>query len=64
MIARYIERGWQRDFYLPGCWLDPDGANVIAVAVRNAPESGGLYEASVEPYSKFSVKQNEIEINW
>jgi hypothetical protein len=62
IVGRYNGIGWQREFYLPACWLDPNGKNVIALAVRNAGGPGGLYEASIHPYHEFSARTRTIDI--
>ena len=62
IVGRYNGIGWQREFYLPDCWLNPKGKNVIALAVRNAGQAGGLSEIAVRPYPEFSVERHQVAI--
>ena len=62
IVGRYNVGGWQREFYLPECWLNPNGKNVIALAVRNTGGPGGLYDASIRPYTEFSVRTHRVGI--
>jgi hypothetical protein len=64
LIGRYHGMGWQRDFYLPGTWINSNGENVVVVAVRNSGNAGGVYEAYISPYKEFSVKQDKVCINY
>ena len=63
IIGRYNGIGWQREFFLPDGWLVPQGRNVLAVAVRNAGQVGGLSEIAVQPYSEFGVQRHRIAIS-
>lgn len=62
MIGHYKGMGWQREFYLHDSYLNPKGSNIIAIAVRDGTESGGLYAAEIVPYEQYSVKKNRISI--
>jgi hypothetical protein len=62
LVGRYFGIGWQKDFYLPECWMNLNGRNVIAVVVRNSGKEGGLLEASILPHQEFGVKKNKVNI--
>lgn len=64
LIGRYHGIGWQREFYLHDSYLNPQGRNRIAIAVRNDGKEGGLYEAAVVPYEQYSVKKNRIQFRF
>jgi hypothetical protein len=64
IVGRYNGIGWQREFYLPDCWLNASGENVIALAVRNAGGPGGLSEVAVRPYEEFGVRRHRIRISF
>ena len=64
LAGRYFGIGWQREFFLPECWLNSHGANVIAVAVRNSGREGGVYEASVRPYEQSVVRRSRIVLDF
>ena len=64
IVGRYNGIGWQREFYLPDCWLNPRGKNVIALAVRNTGQVGGLSEIAVRPYAEFGVQRHQIAIRF
>ena len=59
-----MKQDWQREFYLPETWLKARGHNVIALAVRNPGKEGGVYEASVVPYDRFSVQKGLCVIQY
>lgn len=49
-LGRWWHQGPQRNFFLPDCWLNRGGDNVITVALQSA-DGVGVKSASVEPYS-------------
>ena len=52
-LGRYWQRGPQRRFYLPECWLNfgPGAANVLTVALRPTERGAVLRAADVRPYA-------------
>jgi len=64
IVGRYTGIGWQREFFLPDSWLVPRGRNVIALAVRNAGQAGGLSEIAVRPYPEFGVQRHKVVISY
>ena len=64
ILGRYNDIGWQREFYMPQCWLNANGSNIITIAVRSDRKEGGLYEASVSPYNEFSVRKHMLKIEY
>lgn len=50
-IGRYWEEGPQREFYLPECWLQPGGKNVVVLGLRQSESEGAqLLGAEIAPY--------------
>jgi len=52
-LGRWWEIGPQKDFFLPDCWLNFGGRNVIALCMRPTKSSPTVKVASVLPYSDF-----------
>lgn len=64
LIGRYNGIGWQREFYLHESYLNEQGENVLAIAVRNAGGQGGLIQAKIVPYKEYSVKSNQLALTF
>ncbi|MGQ9463674.1 MAG: beta-galactosidase [Candidatus Fervidibacter sp.] len=56
-IGRYQEQGPQHEFYLPECWLDFNGENLISIALWSTEGVPVITTLRVEPYDEFVVKQ-------
>ncbi len=48
-IGRCWQDGPQRDYYLPECWLNNGGENVLTISLRPAPEKTGVQRAVIVP---------------
>ncbi len=59
-ISRYQEQGPQREFYLPECWLNFDGENLLAIALWSTEGIPNITSLRVEPYDEFAVKQVRV----
>ncbi len=59
-IGRYQERGPQREFYLPECWLNPDAENFLAIALWSSEGVPTITALRIEPYDDFAVKRFRI----
>ena len=49
-IGRHWEIGPQREYYLPECWLNPGGKNVLVLGLRQTVHGAMLRAAAVSPY--------------
>jgi hypothetical protein len=49
-IGKHWEAGPQREFYLPECWLNFGGKNVLALGLRQTVNGAILKAAEVAPY--------------
>lgn len=50
-IGRYWEQGPQREYYLPECWLNAEGENVLVLGLRQSEGRGGLLNGvEIAPY--------------
>ena len=49
-IGRHWEIGPQREFYLPGCWLNFGGKNVLVLGLRQTINGAMIRSAEVSPY--------------
>ena len=49
-IGRHWEVGPQREFYLPECWLNSGGKNVLMLGLRQTVNGAELRAAEVSPY--------------
>lgn len=49
-VGRHWEIGPQRGFYLPECWLDFEGKNVLMLGLRQTINGAELRAAEVSPY--------------
>ncbi len=53
-LGRYWQAGQQKDFYLPECWLNLGGKNVVAISLREVDKPVGVESAEVIPYSVYA----------
>jgi hypothetical protein len=58
-IGRYWEKGAQRDFYLPECWLNFDGSskNVLTLSLCPLEDGTAVTSAEVMPYTAYAEKR-------
>ena len=51
-IGRHFERGPQREYYLPECWLKtgPGAKNVLTLGLRRTINGATVKAAEVAPY--------------
>jgi len=49
-IGRHWEKGPQREYYLPECWLSFGGRNVIVLGLRQTMNGAKIEAAEVSPY--------------
>jgi hypothetical protein len=49
-IGRHWEKGPQREYYLPECWLNFGGKNVIVLGLRQTMNGAKIEAAEVAPY--------------
>ncbi len=49
-IGRHWEKGPQREYYLPECWLNFGGKNVLVLALRQTINGAKIEAAEVSPY--------------
>jgi hypothetical protein len=59
-ISRYQEQGPQREFYLPECWLNFDGENLLSIVLWSTEGVPAITALQVEPYDEFAVKQIKV----
>jgi len=59
-IGRYQEQGPQREFYLPECWLNFDGENLLSIVLWSTEGVPAITALRVEPYDEFAVKQIRV----
>lgn len=59
-IGRYQEQGPQHEFYLPECWLNFGGENLLAIALWSTEGVPTITALRVEPYDEFAVRQVKI----
>lgn len=49
-IGRHWEEGPQREYYLPECWLNFGGKNVLVLGLRQTINGAKIEEAEISPY--------------
>ncbi|MFN4178767.1 MAG: beta-galactosidase [Armatimonadota bacterium] len=59
-IGRYQEQGPQREFYLPECWLNFEGENLLAIALWSTEDIPTITALRIEPYDEFAVRQIKV----
>jgi hypothetical protein len=59
-IGRYQEQGPQHEFYLPECWLNFEGENLLAIALWSTEGVPTITAFRVEPYDEFAVRQVKV----
>ena len=66
LLGKFTDRGPQTDYYLPEPWLKfgDRQENVVAIAIRAAANRPIVRKASVAPYEEFSVKVNDVEVEF
>jgi len=53
-LGRYWQAGPQRDYYLPECWLNFGGKNVITLSFRESDKPVAVQKAEVSVYKEFA----------
>jgi hypothetical protein len=58
-IGRYWESGFQREYFLPECWLNfgPEKTNVLVLCLRSTEKGAILRAAEVAPYLEFAEER-------
>lgn len=59
-IGRYQEQGPQHEFYLPECWLNFEGENLLAIALWSTEGVPTITVLRVEPYDDFAVRKVKV----
>jgi len=54
-IGRHWEAGPQCEYYLPECWLNFGGKNVLVLGLRQTINGAKIEAAEVSPYSQFLI---------
>ncbi len=57
-IGRCWQEGPQREYYIPECWLNKDGENVVTVSLRPTGEGIGIQTAEIIPVTWAAEKQS------
>ncbi|MCX7642275.1 MAG: beta-galactosidase [Armatimonadetes bacterium] len=59
-VGRYQEQGPQREFYLPECWLNFEGENLLVIALWSTEDVPTITALRIEPYDEFAVKRIKV----
>jgi hypothetical protein len=63
-VGRYVTIGPQKEFYLPGPYVVPNGENTLTFVLAYTDRSAHLRTLRIAPYEEFSARRTRVEFQW